>query len=510
MVNALFFGDAPYSVYGNETLSSYVRSLLGEDVPGNQAIPTREQEVTEAAPLLPVTEENQEPPTPQIPYATQETSLVPSTEAEEDSQNPIIAHAVSEGARSLDFERFNEGMDDIAINDMTRYMQTLAQKTNSVSEEFLSRRATGLARDIHINWATRTVYVVADHIASVLQAQGTFKKARSAFGFVLPSLEASDGNTQSASIQHCVHLTSNKPGHVPEIQNEVPFLNALSDVPGVIRLHGALSYVERDSLCTAPSPSISLILNYAERGNLSSIIESMPAPIRGHDHRISIARQLLATFAIIQDRGIFHGDLKPDNIFLGTNDAVYISDFGMARFLRPGMVPHMTINSSQYGTPFYSAPELRNRPRTLPSFGQDRATADNNFESYKKLESWTMGLILALMAFGSGGFHPPLNLTMDAFEASINTMAQCIPANEAERTTEEHFEWIIRNLMDSNPATRWTIAAANAYMNQYLSVSSINQRERNLLPDDLLTLLPVPPTPVFAPVTPVALMSALH
>jgi serine/threonine-protein kinase len=57
-----------------------------------------------------------------------------------------------------------------------------------------------------------------------------------------------------------------------------------------------------------------------------------------------IARQLLESLEAAHSKGVFHGDLKPSNLFLDAQGRLYITDFGMAAL--PGTL-----------TPHYMAPE---------------------------------------------------------------------------------------------------------------------------------------------------------
>src|SRR5438067_526369 len=65
---------------------------------------------------------------------------------------------------------------------------------------------------------------------------------------------------------------------------------------------------------------------------------------------ISYVKQIASALQYIHDRGIIHRDVKPENIFLGSNDKVLLGDFGLAT----------TISDEEqdiFGTPAYMAPE---------------------------------------------------------------------------------------------------------------------------------------------------------
>jgi eukaryotic-like serine/threonine-protein kinase len=91
-------------------------------------------------------------------------------------------------------------------------------------------------------------------------------------------------------------------------------------------------------------------MQYMPRGSLAEL----KSPSRSGEK----AARLLATLArAIQHAhswGVFHFDLKPSNVLLDAKEIPYVSDFGLAHYLQPGLV---TTPSMQAGTPAYVAPE---------------------------------------------------------------------------------------------------------------------------------------------------------
>jgi tetratricopeptide (TPR) repeat protein/predicted Ser/Thr protein kinase len=73
------------------------------------------------------------------------------------------------------------------------------------------------------------------------------------------------------------------------------------------------------------------------------------------ERMLHITRQLCAALDAAHSEGVVHRDLKPQNIMLGANDHVYVSDFGLAKSL--GAVSSMTQSGEMLGTPRYMAPE---------------------------------------------------------------------------------------------------------------------------------------------------------
>ncbi len=73
------------------------------------------------------------------------------------------------------------------------------------------------------------------------------------------------------------------------------------------------------------------------------------------ERMLHITRQLCSALEAAHSEHVVHRDLKPQNIMLGPNDHVYVSDFGLAKSL--GAVNSMTQSGEMLGTPRYMAPE---------------------------------------------------------------------------------------------------------------------------------------------------------
>ncbi|MGC4088794.1 MAG: serine/threonine-protein kinase [Polyangiaceae bacterium] len=71
---------------------------------------------------------------------------------------------------------------------------------------------------------------------------------------------------------------------------------------------------------------------------------------------LAICDQVLDALAAAHDKGIVHRDIKPDNLFLTTDGAIKVLDFGIAR-LREFSQPGGTTAGTFMGTPSFMSPE---------------------------------------------------------------------------------------------------------------------------------------------------------
>ena len=114
-----------------------------------------------------------------------------------------------------------------------------------------------------------------------------------------------------------------------------------------------------------------IVMEYVDGQPLSAVLEkgSLP-PARA----VGIGRQIALGMAAAHEQGIVHGDLKPANILVTPMNTVKITDFGLARRIRPPLSPNETADwrpqerGGISGTPSYMAPEqARGEVATLPS-----------------------------------------------------------------------------------------------------------------------------------------------
>jgi serine/threonine protein kinase/tetratricopeptide (TPR) repeat protein len=93
---------------------------------------------------------------------------------------------------------------------------------------------------------------------------------------------------------------------------------------------------------------------YVDGGDLTQLIRKEGRlPL---ERVLNIMRQLVAALAAAHGVNVVHRDLKPQNILLGSEDHVYVTDFGIAKTLESDRTS-VTRTGAVLGTPLYMSPE---------------------------------------------------------------------------------------------------------------------------------------------------------
>lgn len=105
--------------------------------------------------------------------------------------------------------------------------------------------------------------------------------------------------------------------------------------------------------------NVTVIMQLAPNGSLSSVIKSIMSYTGPHDYSNTLRQMILVGVArgmkYLHDRGVIHRDLKAGNILLGEDFRPLITDFGMSKFVESG---HSKSQSQYGGTLSYEAPEI--------------------------------------------------------------------------------------------------------------------------------------------------------
>lgn len=199
---------------------------------------------------------------------------------------------------------------------------------------------------------------------------------------------------------------------VKKFRQEVEALSRI-DHPGVVNVLGAGELADGKPY---------IVMQYVSGVTLRSEI---PAEGMDLERAALILEQIGAALENVHEKGIFHRDLKPDNIMLqpfkGGTERIKVVDFGIAK-VKDSVVGPSTVNNVPIGTALYMSPEqLR---------GGDTITAASDI--------YSMGIIAYEIVTGRRPFNPrsaPQLLEMHregvrvnpiALRANLSTEAQAI------------------------------------------------------------------------------------
>ena len=173
---------------------------------------------------------------------------------------------------------------------------------------------------------------------------------------------------------------------------------------------------------------------FVEGQDLSQILHETPK--LPFDRALNFSVQLAEALAAAQAEGVVHRDLKPQNILVGKDDHLYVSDFGLAKSIENDVIG-MTRTGAFLGTPRYMSPEqVEGNP------------AD------KRSDLYAYGLILYEMVTGDVPFTG---------ETTLKVMYQRIqekPKNPKllNPALEDWFARIIMKCLEKDPIARYQSA----------------------------------------------------
>lgn len=131
------------------------------------------------------------------------------------------------------------------------------------------------------------------------------------------------------------------------IRREIDIVNQ-NDIPGVPKVR------EMSTFTYNGKEYHYLFEEYIDGQTLTEVLKQGPMPVK---QCLVLLENLLTAVATLEDLGIVHRDIKPDNIIYASDGTFRLIDFGIARNLN---LPSLTMTAVAFGphTPGYGAPEL--------------------------------------------------------------------------------------------------------------------------------------------------------
>ncbi|KAG8067700.1 hypothetical protein GUJ93_ZPchr0005g14888 [Zizania palustris] len=202
------------------------------------------------------------------------------------------------------------------------------------------------------------------------------------------------------------------------VEREVAALRRVQGHPHVVRLLDVL----------ATRSTVYLVLELARGGSVLSSLEDRGRCSDEADARRLFA-QLASAVAHAHSRGVFHRDVKPENLLLDDRGDLKLADFGLCAFADQ----HLGVDglaSTFCGSPAYVAPEI------LLKMRYDAAKAD----------VWSCGVVLFVL---TAGYLPFNDTNLMAMYRKI-----CTAKFQCPNWCSPELRSLIARMMDPAPDTR--------------------------------------------------------
>ncbi len=152
-----------------------------------------------------------------------------------------------------------------------------------------------------------------------------------------------------------------------------------------------------------------------------------------------IASEVAAALGFAHEAGLVHRDIKPANILIGSNGAVKVADFGIARAMNSATESNLTQAGAVMGTATYFAPEQAQGAQPDP-----------------RSDLYSLGVVMYEMVAGRPPFTGDNPVSIAYKQVHDNPQ----PLNQLVADVPRPFEAIVAKLLAKNPEVRYPNAEA--------------------------------------------------
>ncbi|KAF1897535.1 hypothetical protein Lal_00036977 [Lupinus albus] len=213
-----------------------------------------------------------------------------------------------------------------------------------------------------------------------------------------------------------------KSGFNTNIEREISIMHKLHHHPNIVKIFEVL----------ATKTKIYIVMEFVSGGEIFQEVST-----KGHlseDLSRKYFRQLISAVKYCHSNGVFHRDLKLDNLLIDENKDLKVSDFGLSAVKDSTQLNNDALLKTVCGTPAYVAPEI------LSKKGYDGA----------KVDVWSCGVVLFAL---SVGYLPFNDYNITVLYRKIYRGQFRLPKGLLSHGLRN----IISRMLDTNPQTRITI-----------------------------------------------------
>ncbi len=190
-----------------------------------------------------------------------------------------------------------------------------------------------------------------------------------------------------------------------------------------------------------------IAMQYVPGQSLDKLIEQGPAALQ---LVLSVGMQIADGLQAAHSLGIFHRDLKPQNVMLTDGGLVKLLDFGLARRLHPGDERDQPARPDEMPTPAtYTA-----RGGTIRYMAPEQFVTG---QSSVQTDLWALGVLLYELAAGRHPFARPNDEDFQAIRAI--QFQEPTDLSEIVPTISTELKSVIANCLEKNPGARYRSAA---------------------------------------------------